>query len=285
VLRRTLLHIAALLVILDSGAQATPQLRDTPRKKVSVQRIILHSPVPLSPLEHRKLNESIREFGSDTLEELVREMYQDKGYLMAKVSELIPLRTPATNANILVLQVSPGKKYHLLQISWRGITLFSESELAKLIPVQPGELFKRTKIVEGLDAMRKLYDSRGYINFTCVPTPEVDDEAATVAFSMDVDEGGQFHFGELDVKGMEESHRDILVSAWQGLRDRPYNEEEARKFFNRFFRSPVTQINPADLAVRQIDEHNHLVNYSLELMPSLRYRVSRNGQLEPAKSP
>jgi len=245
VIGRPLFYIALLLVALDFDAKAIPQTGAAPSKKVSAQRIILHSPVPLTPAERRKLNARIRQFGSDTAEELVREVYQDKGYFKPAVSaELVPIRTSSVNENALLLQVRPGRQYHLMRISWRGSTAFSESELAKLIPVRPGELFNRTKIAEGLNAARKLYGSRGYINYTCVPTPNTDDDAGTIAFEMDVDEGGQFRFGELDVQGMEEAHREILLSAWQGLRGRPYNAEDADKFFNRFFRSPWPNIKP-----------------------------------------
>ena len=181
--------------------------------------------------------------------------------------------------------MNPGKQYHLVRVSWRGNTAFSESELANLIPIQPGELFNRTKIAAGLKAAGKLYESRGYINFTCVPTPEMDDEAATLSFEMDVDEGGQFRFGELEVTGMEEAHREILLSAWQGLHGRPYNAADADEFFSRYFSSPWPNIRPENYLSRKIDEDNHSVDYSLQVVPWLRYRIRGNSQLELVESP
>jgi outer membrane protein assembly factor BamA len=156
---------------------------------------------------------------------------------------------------------------------------FSEPELAKLILVRAGELFNRTKIANGLEAAKKLYDSEGYINFTSIPTPQIDDEAGTLVFVIDIDEGGQFHFGELDVEGMQEAHQRLLLSAWEGLRGQPYKAEEADKFFNRFFRSPLPKITPEDYTIRHIDAHSHSVNYSLQLTPSLRYH--RDFRLSP----
>jgi outer membrane protein assembly factor BamA len=150
------------------------------------------------------------------------------------------------------------------------MTAFSEPELAKLIPVRAGELFNRTKIANGLEAARKLYDSKGYINYTSIPTPQGDDEAGTLAFVIDVDEAGKFHFGELEVQGMQEADRRVLLSAWEGLRGQPYRVDEARKFFSRFFRSPLPNVTPEDYTIRNVDAYNHLVNYSLQLTPSLR---------------
>jgi outer membrane protein assembly factor BamA len=280
-LGRTLLGITLLLPVLRPTTNALPQSHESASKEVSID-VIVHSPVPLTLTERRKLKARIREFGWNTAEETVRELYQDKGYFKADV---VSIRTPTINANALVFHVSPGKQYHLVRVSWRGNTVFSESELAKLIPIEPGELFSRTKIAKGLNAARKLYESQGYINFTPVPTPEMNDEAATLAFNIDVDEGQQFRFGELDVQGMEDAHREMLLSAWQGLRGRPYNTEDADKFFNRFFRSPLPNIKPENYTTFKIDEHNHSVNYSIRFEPSLRYRVSQNSRLEPIESP
>jgi hypothetical protein len=83
---------------------------------------------------------------------------------------------------------------------------------------------------------------------------------------------------------MEEAHRGILLSAWQGLRGRPYNVEDADDFFNRYFRSPRPNIKPENYTVRRIDEANHSVNYSLQFVPWFRYRV-KGSRLEAVENP
>jgi len=284
VLTRTLICVSLLFLLVPCRAVCPPKSVDSEGLKVKVLRLQIKTPVPLTPPERQKLIASLRRYGwkfsqeqsseftKDTAEELAREAYQDKGYIKADVStELVPIRAQGTNAVALVLKVRPGTQYHLTSVSWQGMTLFSESELAKLIPFSAGELFNRTKIANGLEAVRNLYDSRGYINFTSVPTPQIDDEAETVAFVIDVDEGGQFHFGDLEVAGMQEEHRRILLSAWEGLRGQTYRAGDAEKFFRRFFRSPLPNITPGDYTIRNVDERNHSVSYSLVLTPSLRY--------------
>ena len=281
---RTLICIS-LLILCVAKFCAVAESEYESSTKVKVRRLKFQTSIPLTPSERQKLVASLRRVGwkfsqeqtsaftTNTAEELAREAYQDKGYFKVDVSaELVPIRTKRISAADLVLQVIPGRQYHLASISWRGMTVFSESEMAKLIPVRAGELFNRTKIASGLEAARKLYDSLGYINFTSIPTPQIDDEAGTVAFVIDIDEGGQFHFGELEVEGMQEAHRRTLLSAWEGLRGQPYKTEEADKFFDRFFRSPLPKITPADYTIRDIDVYNHSVNYLLQLTPSLHYR-------------
>ena len=275
---RALLGIALLIAVQHIAAKALPH--ETANEEASIH-VVVDSPVPLTFTENRKMKAAIRDLGWVNADEVVRQLFQDKGYFRA---EVVSVKSATINANTLILRVTPGKKYHLLSVSWLGNNAFSESELANLIPIRPGELYNRTKMLAGLNAARKLYQSRGYINYICVPTPKMDDEAATISFEMDVDEGEQFRFGQLEVAGMERAHRETLLSAWQDLHGRPYNPADANEFFKRYFRSPRPNIKPEDYLTRKIDEVDHSVDYSLEVVPWLRYRV-RGNSLDLVKKP
>ena len=281
---RVLICISLLPVCVATCYSATvaSESSDQPTGKVKVTRIQFQTPVPLIPSEHQKLLEDLRkagwkrwqeqtyDFTKDTAEELTRQMFQNKGYYNAQVSaEFIP--TPARhskNTVVVMLRVTPGRRYRVATISWQGVSVFPKYQLEKLIPLKSGDVFNRTMFAKGLEAARNLYLSQGYINFTYVPTPQVDDEAETVAFVIDVDEGGQFRFGELEVEGMQEKHRQILLSAWKDLHGSTYSPESADRFFNRFFSSPLPNITPSNYTTHQIDERKHLVNYLLRLTPT-----------------
>ena len=218
--------------------------------------------------------------------EIVKEAYQDNGYFMAEVSsDIVVDRSLGGTSNVLVLHVKPGKRYRVTGISWHGISAFPETELARLIPIRPGEFFSRKKFAHGLEAAKTIYDSHGYINYSPIPQPQVDEEAGTLGWVIEVDEGGQFRFGELDVQGIEQAHRQILLSAWQGLQGRPYNAKDADEFFNRYFRSPRPHISPENYAVRRIDQAKRTVNYSLQFVPWIRYRITKSSRLEKVENP
>ena len=278
---RILFRVALLLNLCPLTAVALPQSRPSDSKDGSID-ILLRSPVQLTPTERRKLRRDVHVYDSERVAEIVRKLYQNRGYFKARVRVV---RTPTTAKKAVVIQVDPGKQYHLVGVSWRGNAAISQSDLASLIPFEPGELFSITTIADGLNAAKKLYDSRGYVNYTVIPTPLTDDDAGTVAFEMDVDEGGQFRFGNLDVQGIEQAHRQILLSAWQGLQGRPYNSQDADRFFNHYFRSARRHINPANLAVRRIDERTRSVNYSLQFVPWIRYRITKSSRLEEVENP
>jgi hypothetical protein len=58
-----------------------------------------------------------------------------------------------------------------------------------------------------------------------------------------------------------------------------------RQVFQAVFKSPRPNIRPEDYTIRQIDEANQLVNYSLKFVPNFRYCITRSSQLEPVEVP
>jgi outer membrane translocation and assembly module TamA len=261
------------------------QAEDADTVSVTFRRLEFHTPIFLSQSARYDLRKGLQSEFAElskqqwpeslkyTAAELAKEAYQNEGYLEAEVASQVRVmaRRGRTRTVDLLFDVNPGKQFRLVGVRWKSMTTFSEDELSKLMPVRPGEIFCRRKIANGLEAVRSLYADRGYINFTSIPISRIDEEAGTLAFEIDVDEGGQFHFGNLDIEGMEEAHRQILASAWEELRGHPYNQKEADKFFNRFFKSPLNGVIPEDYVIRHVDEVDRSVSYALQLLPSLRH--------------
>ena len=49
----------------------------------------------------------------------------------------------------------------------------------------------------------QLYGDNGYVNFTAVPTLQLDKDRGTVVLTISIDEGDQFTFGQLSLAGQE----------------------------------------------------------------------------------
>ena len=90
-------------------------------------------------------------------------------------------------------------------------------------PTKDGELFNATAIGKGLDNLRKAYGSLGYINFTAVPTPRIDDAKHLVYLDIDIDEGKAFTVSRIEFQGNTITRdrvirRELLIEEGQ-----PYN--------------------------------------------------------------
>jgi outer membrane translocation and assembly module TamA len=163
---------------------------------------------------------------ADEAAERVREAYQDRGYFEVEVATAVltvPKATQGDRVEIAVRLLKSGKRYRLHDVHWTHATVFSEEKLASLMPIHPGEVFGRAKIAEGLENVRKLYGSRGYINFTCVPKPSIDEEHGTITLDIDIDDGGIFILGGVVFSGLTEDQLRQALEIFAPLRGRPYN--------------------------------------------------------------
>ena len=80
---------------------------------------------------------------------------------------------------------------------------FPPEELRKRVPLSEGELFSTRQIREGLDALKQLYGSYGYLNFVASPLTEVDDSSGMISLIMELDEGRQFRVRRIEVQGLD----------------------------------------------------------------------------------
>jgi hypothetical protein len=126
-------------------------------------------------------------------------------------------------------------RYRLKSISFEHATVFSADELRRQFPVRSGEKFDVAAIRKGLDNVRALYCSAGYVNFTPLPDTQVDEATRTISLVVDLDEGLLFRYGELIVSGEESQPgaRQKLLDAWKQYRGTPYDCGESLESFLR----------------------------------------------------
>jgi outer membrane protein assembly factor BamA len=135
----------------------------------------------------------------------VRAAYQDEGYFKVEVdAKAVPVADDLQKRYDIVIQVlHQGEQYWLRDLHFEHMRAFSETELRNAFPIQRGEIFSREKIAKGLENLRQLYVSQGYLNFVTVPTTHVDDVSGTIDLDVDVDEGKQFKLRRIDILGVD----------------------------------------------------------------------------------
>jgi outer membrane protein assembly factor BamA len=153
---------------------------------------------------------------SDEMEERVRALFQDRGYFGAVLNSLrIKPNDPvaAPKAVTVEADVLEGPRYTLAEIGFVGNQAVSTPALRSGFPLKKGNLFGRDKIASGLDALRDLYLSSGFIDFTAIPDTQSLSNA-TVILSVSVTEGRQYHMGKLEIFARKEI-ADRLRTEWR----------------------------------------------------------------------
>ncbi|MGH9616385.1 MAG: outer membrane protein assembly factor BamA [Acidobacteriaceae bacterium] len=189
-------------------------------KKVS-SRVLRASMKNLRPIgiPHSIILEDLfaRTYDESKLEEdseRVRQAYRDRGYFRASVQQplthirnqgglYIPLIHSRKGKSIdITMPVEEGAQYRLGGMTFTGNKRVTNVKaLRSLFKLKDGQIFNASLIGKGLENMRKAYGQLGYINFTAVPTPRIDEAKKLVYLNIDIDEGKPYYVSRIEFRG------------------------------------------------------------------------------------
>jgi outer membrane protein insertion porin family len=121
--------------------------------------------------------------------------------------------------------------------------------------------------VKGLENLKNAYGELGYINYTPVPIPSLDEENRLVSFNIEIDEGKQFHIAGITVLGVDDSARQEILKEFS--KGQIYSERHFRKFLKEHASEVSARFEPTDPYVteRHLDERNGTVWISVDARP------------------
>lgn len=227
--------------------------------------------------------------------ERVRQEFQNRGYFKVVVNE------PKTNIHdtghkgfhVPLLQAGPGKavditmpveegdKYRLGEITFKGNKALANTQaLRALFPIKDGDVFDRSKIGKGLEALGKAYGQYGYINFTSVPDTRFDEDKKLIFIDIDVDEGKQFYVRRIEFEG-NTTTRDKVIR-------REIVLEEGQVYNQQLWELSIQRLNqlgffdnlkPDDPSVteRHLDEKNGTVDLLLKVREKGKNSIGLSG--------
>jgi outer membrane protein insertion porin family len=138
---------------------------------------------------------------SEELEERIRASFQERGYFAVEVKSVgfkprDPLGVPKPVT--LEADISNGPQYKLAEITFVENHAFSSEKLRQQFPLKRGALFERGKVASGLQSLRKLYGTGGFLDFVAIPETKFASNA-TVNLNISIQEGPRYHMGKLDI--------------------------------------------------------------------------------------
>jgi outer membrane protein assembly factor BamA len=193
---------------------------------------------------------------------------RDRGYFKAVVDEpkfSFPKQVEGRRIANVTVRVEPGVQYRLGEIHVEKATVFPSARLRNLFLLRRGELFNATKIGKGLEDLRKLYATEGYVD--CVATPEVvsDESRRTNDLVIDVDEGRPYDFGRLYLEGVEPhpGAGEALMNSWKTLEGKRYNPVELHRWLLANHADWRVGTSVSDSTRMVIDPESRVVNVRL----------------------
>lgn len=246
------------------------------RSRIVVRRVVLKGVQKLPIADQHRIIRDIQQHTHsksdiDEVAERVRFGFQRDGFFRVFVQQDPDVKMVARNGNQeivdLMMDVEEGEQYRLKEIRFSGSNEFPAPALRAQFPIADGDIFNREKIGAGLDRLRRLYGSKGYINFSAVPQTEDDTAGRTVALMIDLDTGAVFHFGKLIVAGQESQPgaREKLLTTWKKHEGQVYDPAALEQFLRELHARP--QVNPDQIFEISQDPITHVITTRIVLSP------------------
>lgn len=249
--------------------------------RIVVRRVVLEGVKKLPVAERQRIIRDIQQHVSsngdlDAVVERVRFDFQRDGFFRVFVADpglKVVARSRSQETIDIAMEVEEGEQYRLKGIRFSSSNDFPASVLRAQFPIANGDIFDRQKIGLGLDALRKLYGAKGYINFSAVPETEEDYDRHTVALLIYLDTGAVFHFGKLVVAGEESQPgaRDKLLRIWKKYEGQVYDLSALQRFLRELHARP--QIKPSDIFEVSQDPAAHVATVRIVLSPGCKATV------------
>src|SRR5262249_46225357 len=97
--------------------------------------------------------------------------------------------------------------------------------LRGLFPIKDGDTFDKHLVGKGLDNLRKAYGELGYIDFSSVPTTEIDDVNKLITLNIEMEEGKPYSVRRIEFQGNTTTRdrvirRELLIQEGQVFNSR-----------------------------------------------------------------
>jgi outer membrane protein assembly factor BamA len=221
--------LPVLLVLPSLGAQVSAD-----KSKIVIDDVDLQGAVHLPESTKRQLVVDLMyreypensEWVADVEDKAVRaeiESWPDRenqGYIGFSVGATFTTlrQEPGLRHVLVTIQVDEGQQRRLKEIGFRYVgtepatASLDSVKLRKLIPLNDGELYNRDRFNAGLEAVSRTYHEQGFIDFACNVEMQSDDTGRSVAIFVELNEGKQYRWGNIQVIGLDPKVETLLKS-------------------------------------------------------------------------
>ena len=142
--------------------------------------------------------------------ERIADLYYNVGHVRVKVRKPV-ISLVNNNRNMLVLiKVEEGGQYRLGKIDAQGDLIDRKGEILNRVDLEPGDIFSREKLREGVVVVTDLYADKGYAYVNVAPLTRVNDAEQTIDIMLDIEQGPQVSIERINVSGNTKTRDKVI---------------------------------------------------------------------------
>jgi outer membrane protein assembly factor BamA len=198
-------------------------------------------------------------------------IYLQRGYLKATFGDaqakVVVQDSPQDTTVDVTFPVDPGRQYKLTALDLAGNKVFPTDRLRPLIHIQLNQPANAVQLDTDIEAMKKLYGSRGYMAASVQPEPEIDDANSTVKYVLQVHEGEVYSMGDLEIRGLDSRTTARLQDDWKLRGGDPYDSSYPKRFLEQADKE-ISLLGDWNASVREsLNPQEKTVDVTLRFVP------------------
>lgn len=142
--------------------------------------------------------------------ENLRSFYFNQGYLEFNIDSTQVQISPDKQNIYITVNIVEGPKYKVSDVKVAGNLILPESEIRKMISVQPGEFFSREELTASTKRIGDTLANDGYSFSNINAAPELDKEKKTVAFTFQIDPGRRVYVRRINITGNVKTRDEVV---------------------------------------------------------------------------
>lgn len=142
--------------------------------------------------------------------ETLRSYYMDRGHADFAITSSQVAISPEKDEIFVTVNVQEGEVYRVADVKFAGDLRVPESELRRLLFVQPGQTYSQRLITQTTEAMRHRLGLDGYAFAKIDAVPKLDAAGRQVALSLVVDPGNRVYVRRINFIGTHSINDEVL---------------------------------------------------------------------------
>jgi outer membrane protein insertion porin family len=167
--------------------------------------------------------EEILEKDSDA----IMAFYLLKGFLEVKVAK--PKVEVAKDGITITIPVEEGRQFKIGRVDLKGDLIAPKTELFKLVPMYPGEIFNREKLRQSISNLTDRYADQGYAFVDVSPQIIPHEGQSLVDVVFDVHRGSKVHFERVNIQGNTKTRDRVIRRDMEAVEGELYSLSAIKK--------------------------------------------------------
>lgn len=142
--------------------------------------------------------------------ERIADLYYNVGHVRVKVRKPVISLVNDNKDMLLLIKIEEGSEYRIGNLDAQGDLIDGKDVLLDLAGLEPGAVFARDRLRQGVGRISDLYADQGYAYVNVAPLTRVNDEDQIIDVMFDIEQGPQVSVERITISGNTKT-RDKVV--------------------------------------------------------------------------